>query len=144
MVIAMMSLVLQVAMAANLSMLVPSHLVQSSVVFITLRMPLLDRNKFPPGGFAYREAAIDWAAPHDGLGFTLKAQQIQAARLQNPHAGLDPSIYACEESLDVYTCVRLKNDPKWCVPTDDQVAIAAAMARKAVPCAGCGKRSKRA
>lgn len=107
-------------------------------------MPLLDRNKFPPGGFPYREPSVNWTAPRDGLDFRLRARQIQAVRIANPAAGLNPDIRACEESLDLYTCTRLGNDPTWCVAPTDPVARVLAAAQATPPrCGGCGHRRAR-
>lgn len=107
-------------------------------------MPLLDRNKWPPGGFPYREPSLNWSAPNDGLGFDLRVGQIQAVRLANPSAGLDPSWEACQIALDVYTCTRIKNDPAWCVSGLNPVAIAFDTARKIKPrCATCGGGGRR-
>lgn len=108
-------------------------------------MPLLDRSKSPPGGFPYREPSINWSSPADGAIFTERVKQISAARANNPSATLDPSYEACSAALDLYTCARLHNDPKWCVPSGDAVARTLAQARQPVPCAGCGggKRKKK-
>lgn len=107
-------------------------------------MPLLDRNHFPPGGFTYREPSINWSAPRQGLPFAMVAAQIQAVRIANPNAGLDPSMTACETALDVYTCTRLKDSPEWCVvPTDPVARVKAAAAKAAVPCPSCGHRARK-
>lgn len=103
-------------------------------------MPLLNRNNFPPGGFQYFEPKLNWWAPRDGIGFNLKAQQIQAVRVANPASGLDPSYEACEEALELYTCTRLANDPKWCVAVTSPVAQSIAASRKVPKCGGCGAR----
>lgn len=106
-------------------------------------MPLLNRNDFPPGGFPYREPSLNWVAPRDGAPFGLRVQQIQAVRIANPSAGLNPTKEACEDALDLYTCTRLGNDPAWCVAPADPVAKALAAARKPPRCGGCGQRRER-
>lgn len=105
---------------------------------------LLNRNNWPPGGFAYFEPKLNWRAPADGLSFFLKAQQIQAVRAANPASGLDPSLEACAEALDTFTCARLANDPAWCASTTAPVMIAVVAARKShAGCGGCGARRAR-
>lgn len=106
-------------------------------------MPLLDRSRMPPGGFPYREPAINWRVPTTDLylPFDMVARTIAMARINNPHAGLNPDLNACRDALDLYTCTRLNNDPKWCVAVGDPVAIAIDQTRKAVHrCGGCGQR----
>ncbi len=99
--------------------------------------------KAPPGGFPYREPSIAWVAPRDGAMFDARVRQISAARANNPSATLDPSFDACAASLDLYTCARLKNDPKWCVAATDAVARTAVKARAPIPCAHCGSGARR-
>jgi len=106
-------------------------------------MPLLDRRKSPPGGFPYREPSIGWEGPKDGSVFDERVKQIRVARANNPTAGLDPSWDACAEALDLYTCTRLKNDPKWCLVPTDPIAVAAAKSKTSVPCRGCGTPKKK-
>lgn len=104
-------------------------------------MPLLDRNKFPPGGFPYREPSLNWSAPADGAPFNDRVRQMQAVRAANPTAALDPTFDACAAALDLYTCTRLKNDPAWCAPATDPVVRAVVKARATrPPCKTCGKR----
>lgn len=101
-------------------------------------MPLIDRLKSPPGGFPFRQPEINWTSPADGAVFSERVKQIQRARLNNPTSGLDPSLEGCSDSLDLYTCTRLKNDRKWCVAPEDPVAKAAVAARASSGCVGCG------
>lgn len=103
-------------------------------------MPLLNRNNWPPGGFQYFEPKLNWWAPKDGLSFALKVAQIQKARIANPSSGLDPSLEACEQALDDYTCARLHSDPAWCVGAANPVMVAAIKSRKVGGCGGCGAR----
>lgn len=107
-------------------------------------MPLLSRSHFPPGGFPYREPSLNWSAPADGAPFDIRASQIQAVRVANPSAGLNPSLEACADALDLYTCTRLRNAPRWCVSLDSPVARAAIASRRPPPCAGCGAGRRRA
>jgi len=107
------------------------------------KMPLIDRSKSPPGGFPYREPAIAWSSPNDGAIFSERVKQISAARANNPSVALDPSYEACALALDVYTCTRLHNDPKWCVTVGDPVALALQQSRKPLPCAGCSSGRKK-
>lgn len=104
-------------------------------------MPLLDPNKFPPGGFPYFEPSINWRAPRDGQSLKTTAQRLQTVRSQNPFAGLDPSFEACLEAVENYTCARLKNNPRWCTSTLEQAARLKA-ARAITGCAGCGKKKQ--
>lgn len=105
-------------------------------------MPLKSRDQFPPGGFLYREPLLHWSPPDPKQPFNLIAAQIQAVRLANPWAGLNPDYAACQAALDAYNTERLGNDPKWCWPTASAVALAAERARQPVPCAACGSRRK--
>ncbi len=106
-------------------------------------MPLKSRDAFPPGGFPYREAALHWSPPDPKQPFNLIAAQIQAVRLANPWAGLNPSFDACQADLDAYNTERLSNNPKWCWPTESAVALAAERARQAPGCAACGKGKRK-
>lgn len=101
-------------------------------------MPLRDRTKLPPGGFPYREPKINWSVPYALLEFNLIAKQIQQARLNNLHAGLDPDLFACKKALDDYTCARLHNDPAFCISPDSPLALA--VEEKPRGCSSCGRR----
>ena len=107
-------------------------------------MPLLDRYKMPPGGFQYREPSLNWTVPNPGVPFDMVAREIQALRMNNPRAGLNPDLEACRNALDLYTCTRLRNNPKWCTPTPSaQAAMRAAyVAQAAKKCSSCGKKKK--
>jgi hypothetical protein len=87
-------------------------------------MPLIDTTKTPPKGFFYREVAINWKTPDSMLPFGMVVRQLQTVRAQNPHAGLDPSYGACAKAIDDACCLRLHNDPAWCVTEQDPVAVA--------------------
>ena len=102
---------------------------------------LIDTNKFPPGGFPYREAALNWTAPNYGLPFSMIVEQIQAVRAHNPASGLNPSYAACALALETYTCARLKCDPQWCWSEEGRMAAAVRRAASTpLPCATCGGR----
>jgi hypothetical protein len=74
--------------------------------------------------------------------FDERVKQIVAARKNNRASGLDPSWQACVDALDLYTCTRLNNDPKWCVAPADPVMLAAVKSRSQ-GCAGCGVSRRR-
>lgn len=106
-------------------------------------MPLLSRANFPPGGFLYREPALNWEAPRQGLPFEMVVAQIQAVRAANPSTRLSTAATVCADALDAYTCARLHNDPRWCVSEDTVVAKAIQAKRAAVACGSCGARRAR-
>lgn len=78
-------------------------------------MSLLQRRVFPPGGFQYTQAQTGWTAP-PGATFDEVVVAIIRHRQANPRFGLptDPEMVANE--LDMFTCLRLNNDPNYCSP----------------------------
>ena len=111
-------------------------------------MALLNRYLMPHGGFPYTELLPGnrkWKPANPFLPFDMIAEQIQAVRVANPLAGLNPAFDACKADLDLFTCKRLKYHPKWCSPEGSPAAQAAQAAapstRTAVRrCGGCGAR----
>ena len=104
-------------------------------------MRLRDRNRLPPGGWVYRELAINWTMPKEGRTAPIKlaAGMLSTARSNNPTAGLNPALSVCEDDIDAATCVRLGNDPAWVADGPEQIVIEQRIvaARK---CRSCGGR----
>lgn len=107
-------------------------------------MPLLNRNDFPPGGFPYREPSLNWSAPADGAPFDIRVSQIQSVRAANPAATLSPDRRDCEAALDLYTCARLHNDPRWCAVVTNASARALPAPAKRVGCSFCPNKRRTA
>lgn len=107
-------------------------------------MTLLNKTQFPPHGYLYREPAIPWVCPSELalLGLDAVAKALQIVRAQNPAIGLDPSYDACLEAVALYTCTRLKFDPKYCgEPNGTSPPLGdSARPRTKKKCAGCGRR----
>lgn len=107
---------------------------------------LINMTNFPPGGWKYREPSLNWELPRDiaMLGLDDAVQALQMVRAQNPAADLSPSYKDCLEAIKLYTCVRLKYDPRWCgLPPAEQQKVNEARTPKGVSfrkCAGCGRR----
>lgn len=95
-------------------------------------MPLIDRNKVPPGGFQFYEPSLKWRAPNPLLPIEFVAEQLQIVRVQNPFSGLNPTLNACLKAIDDAACERLGNDPAWCV--SDQMAPAVIQYRASSCC----------
>jgi len=74
---------------------------------------------FPPGGYMYYQPQTGWWAP-GGLTFWQVVDAIIAHRNANPRFGsqwtVDRNLVADE--LDLFTCLRIKNDATYCT-TDD-------------------------
>jgi hypothetical protein len=101
---------------------------------------LITDTVYPPGGFRYREVAVNWEAPRELalLGLDAVAEALQRVRVQNPQAGLNPDYDACVEDIKQYTCARLQYDPKWCaLPAGEQQKLTAGQAARR--CGGCGR-----
>lgn len=106
------------------------------------KVTLLNLTNFPPGGWRYREVALNWTNPDplNGEGFDHAVKLIAMVRAQNPAANLDPSLGACAKALVEYTCKRLNYDPRWCgLPPLEQQAINERYAPRR-GCASCGRR----
>lgn len=113
-------------------------------------MTLTNRREFPPRGYEYFEAALNWRAPSElaQQGLKAVAQALSIVRAQNPAAGLDPSLEACVRAVSEFTCARLAQWPKvqrhYCGggAQTEQERLAEANLRHAVEnprrCAGCG------
>lgn len=104
---------------------------------------LLNLTNFPPGGWRYREVALNWTNPDplNGEGFEHAVALIQMVRAQNPAANLDPSFNACAEALIRYTCARLHYDPRFCgLPPLEQQILNAKNPQYGRKCASCGRR----
>lgn len=104
-------------------------------------MPLISRQGLVNGNYQFRQPEINWSGS-DQLFYDM-AKKIQQARLNNPHAGLNPDLEACAADLEVYTCARLHHNPKWCVPVKDEKEAEIAVRERPVrKCAGCGVRRR--
>lgn len=107
-------------------------------------MPLITRQKMPPGGFFFREPTLNWSTPNPFLPFDMIVRQIQSLRVSNQAAGLNPAGEAIAAELEAYTCARLNGDLRWCSPPQSAVAQLMESQRKETKkCAGCGKGKKR-
>lgn len=103
---------------------------------------LISDTVYPPGGFQYREVAVNWVAPKELalMGLDAVAEALQRVRVQNPQAGLDPSYDACVEAIRAYTCARLEYHPKWCDVTPLEAQKRQTNGQAARKCASCGRR----
>lgn len=103
--------------------------------------------QFPPKGFIYREASLNWRVPQEiaMLGLRDAALALQQVRAQNPSAGLNPDYLACERAIRDYTCERLKSNPdllaKFCGDIPEELTIETKRKRNrgVKACAGCGR-----
>lgn len=81
-------------------------------------MPLITRRTFPPGGWWYFQPQTQWPKnPQEffsGKTFEQAVASIVAHRAANLRFGLSTDEDAVASELDVFTCVRLKNDPNYC------------------------------
>lgn len=97
---------------------------------------------FPPGGFYYREPALNWHVSAGGelamSGIDQVAEALRMVRLQNPSSGLDPDFDACKEAVARYTCARLNNDPRYCTPTQQTLKQTVSSQKRARRCKSCG------
>lgn len=77
---------------------------------------LKNRHAFPPGGFAFYEPRTNWNST-PGFDFDQVVKQIITMRLKNPRWesewSTDPK--AVGDELDAYTCLRIKNNPNYCL-----------------------------
>lgn len=75
---------------------------------------LIKFSPHPPGEFPYKQSVdgkvISW--PGDGFDIKQQAQRISKFRKANnlPRSSIPEVV----EDLDLYTCQRLGNSPKWC------------------------------
>ena len=75
-------------------------------------MPLKSIATFPPGGFTYTQ-------PESKLKFSQliplpdQAKLLAAHRKANGYPGA--SISECARDIEEWTCLRLNNDPEWCI-----------------------------
>lgn len=109
------------------------------------KMTYLDVNRFPPGGWKYREPSLSWTNPDpmNGEGFEHAVALIQMVRAQNieAHPELDPSFSACAKALIDYTCLRIHHDRRFCgLPSYEQQLINAKDPHYGRRCASCGRR----
>lgn len=81
-----------------------------------MSLTLINTSDMPPGGYAFRQAAINFdVPPHSELalmGLSHVAHALQQARINNPAAGLNPDIVACIEDVKAFQCARLAHKPK--------------------------------
>lgn len=105
---------------------------------------LLNLTNFPPGGWRYRELALNWVNPDplNGEGFEHAVALISIVRAQNPDSNLDPSPRACAKALIAFTCHRLNYDPRWCglPPLEQQALNAKYPEHGRRGCQSCGRR----
>jgi hypothetical protein len=107
------------------------------------QISLTNLTQFPPGGYRYREVALNWEMPQAiamlGLDDAVKA--LQMVRAQNPASGLSPLYADCLEAVQRYTCARLNNDPRWCgLPPAEAQKIDRSQAVSGRRCHSCGRR----
>lgn len=82
-------------------------------------MPLISRDQpgagLPPQGYLYYQPQTNWTSTF-GLTFWQVVDQIRDMRLKNPRFAGQWSTdrNAIAEELDFFTCVRLRDDPRWC------------------------------
>lgn len=99
-------------------------------------MGSFDKNKFPPHGWLYREASINWVVPNPMLPFKMVVDQIINARSNNPASGLSTGRPDVEQALKDYTRIRV-DDPTW---GDEGEVILSPPKKKKKRCPGCAKR----
>ena len=109
-------------------------------------MTLLNLTNFPPGGWKYREVSLSWVNPDPlhGEGLEHAIKLLQSVRAQNPASNLNPSYGACRDAIILYTCTRLKYDPKWCGLPPAEIQRRDSSLPRGVnskrKCASCGRR----
>jgi len=92
---------------------------------------LIDRNKFPPGGWVFRQPETNWTAPTPmASNFLDTVKQIIAHRNLNPGFPYSTVAETVGWELENYTCLRLKNNPQYC--HSDEPHAAARIATKNV------------
>jgi len=107
-------------------------------------MKLINTSLIPPGGYKYREVAINWEVANPLMPIDLVIKEIQAVRMNNLHVGLDPSREAVEDALGLQVCARLndKDRARFCgevvFQPDFQPSGQGSNARRRRSCAGCG------
>ena len=89
------------------------NILQNIQQSITDSYMLKSRTKYPPGGWRFREPAMNWILP-SGLGFKQAVEAITNKRKQNPRFKLPTDSVTVEAELDLFTCALLKNDPYYC------------------------------
>lgn len=75
---------------------------------------LRSRRLFPPGGFAYFQPQTSWAAP-SGATFDEVVNALINHRQSNPRFNLPTDRDTVAMELDEFTCLRIGNDPNYCV-----------------------------
>ena len=109
-------------------------------------MKITNTTTVPPGGYRYREIAINWTVDNPFLPIDMVISEIQMVRSQNLHVGLDPSREAVEDALgdQVYANMSDKNRPKYFntlpTPSLNAPVDSSQPARRQRRCAGCGGR----
>jgi len=100
-------------------------------------MKLFAFTPFPPGGFPYEQVfkRIIYKFPDEGLDIEQQSGRILKFRRANglPRATLAETL----EDLNIFTCARLGNDPKWC---GNGPRVAKAQNVQSHGCRGCGAR----
>jgi hypothetical protein len=98
-------------------------------------MKLYQFTPFPPGSFPYSQVwkGVEYKFPDEGLDIQTQAARILKFRRANglPGATFDETL----DDLNVYTCQRLGNDPKWC---GDGQRVAQVQKVQSRGCGGCG------
>lgn len=82
---------------------------------VTLKqMKLIQFTPFPPGSFPYSQTfkGVTYNWIDEGLDIESQAARILKFRRANgvPRASFDETL----EDLNIFTCARLGNDPRWC------------------------------
>lgn len=77
-------------------------------------MPLKNHRTFPPGGFQYFQAATGWNA-RPGATFDEVVTELIAHRAANPRFNLPQDRETVSAELDEYTCIRIANNPEYCM-----------------------------
>lgn len=123
---------------------------EGTTITVDPKVQLINTKDFPPGGWQFRQAELNWSTTSEmamaGLGAVAKA--LQMVRAQNPSSGLDASYSACLEAVKAYTCHRINYDTRWCglppseIQTRSALRQAGQKSRKVQGCASCGKRRK--
>lgn len=108
---------------------------------------LFNYSKFPPGGYSYREPALNWEVkPGSELamsGIDRVAEALRMVRLQNPGSGLNPDFDACKEAIARYTCARINNDPAFCKSTTQTLTQTVTQTKTKRRCKSCGGGRRR-
>lgn len=79
-------------------------------------MPLITRRTHAPGGWQYFQPQTHWHVPNPMLEWDVVVRQIQQHRLANPRFSnlWSTQIEEIEKDLDLFTCIRIANDPHYC------------------------------